>query len=80
MSKQPREKHRRTVKATTTVIRHMYTRHEGNYEIGVMIDGKEYTYYLSSEYAVRMFENHVTKGRYGKAITILNQHKGDKIW
>lgn len=48
----------------------------GIYEIDVSIDGKMYTYYISSEYAVRMFLSHYrNKKRHGRALSILNKFK-----
>jgi len=77
LSKQQREKHPKNGKATMTVISHNYTTisPEGMYQIGVRINGKGYTYYLTSEYAYRKFIGYYIKGYYGKALKTLNQFK-----
>lgn len=59
-----------------TKIKHLYTsKEDGLFEIGVIMDNKEYTYQISSEYAVRQFTNHARAGRHGKAIALLNKFK-----
>ena len=46
----------------------------GLHEVMVVADGKPYTYYLESEYAVNKFLAYYHKEQYGKAINVLNKH------
>lgn len=41
-------------------------------EVSVLINGKEYTYPITSEFAVRKVESLIKRKRYGKAIKVLN--------
>ncbi len=60
-------------------IKHM----DGMIEISVIIDNgnkkKSYTYFLSSEYLARSFENLYRKNLHGKALAILNKAKQDNM-
>lgn len=47
----------------------------GVWEVSILIDGKEYTYPISSEFALKKFEVLLKKRRYGKALNILKQFK-----
>jgi len=45
----------------------------GMYHLSVLIDSKEYTFHLASEYAVRQAKNSIRKRKPGRAINILKQ-------
>jgi hypothetical protein len=47
----------------------------GVWEVGVLINGKAYTYSISSEWAVEEFERLLRKRKPGRALKVLNQFK-----
>lgn len=47
----------------------------GVWEVTVLIEGKEYTYPLSSEYGYRVFLSYYKKGRMNKALHTLRRFK-----
>jgi hypothetical protein len=44
----------------------------GVWEISILLNGKMYTYPITSEFAVRKFEVLLRRRRFGKAIKLLN--------
>lgn len=54
----------------------------GYYEVSVLINGKRYTYFITSEFALRKAERFIAKSYYGKAIALLKKFniKGDEKW
>ena len=49
----------------------------GVWEVSIVIGSKNYTYPISSEYAVEKAEEFIRLRRYGKALQILKQFKID---
>lgn len=47
----------------------------GLYYLTVLINRKEYTYQLDSEFGVREFKRHMKRSRFGKAIQVLRKFK-----
>lgn len=52
----------------------------GVYEIFIRINGREYWYFLSSEYAYRRFNKYLKNGSYGKALGILRKFNHPEIF
>lgn len=47
----------------------------GLYRLEIEINNRNYTYYISSSYAIDRFEYFTRKQMYGKAISVLNKFK-----
>jgi len=50
----------------------------GLYEVSVVINGKDYTYRIGSEFAIRRFTFFTRKKLFGKAVSTLNKFKEGK--
>ena len=52
----------------------------GVFHLGILIDSKEYTFHLSSEYAVRKVKTALRKQRPGRALNILKNFNHKEIY
>jgi hypothetical protein len=52
----------------------------GVFHLSVLVDSKEYTFHLTSEYALRQAKNSIRKRRPGRALNILKDFNRKEIY